>query len=164
MGTSGSALNVPPSAPIPFALPLSSRNCILWTSQVHHMVPRNGTTSLSPHSPHPDQPAPGLSRTPSFLEFAPKRTSSHSQTMRSASVRPATSSGVTEARGLSSCRIRGIVSGRGGLGAGGLAFAIRSLGCQFDPADDHNQQGAEVSVPGICTQRNRTVQRGSAIG
>ncbi|KAI0946088.1 hypothetical protein AcV7_010155 [Taiwanofungus camphoratus] len=116
MGTSGSALNVPPSAPIPFALPLSSRNCILWTSQVHHMVPRNGTTSLSPHSPHPDQPAPGLSRTPSFLEFAPKRTSSHSQTMRSASVRPATSSGVTEARGLSSCRIRGIVSGRGGLG------------------------------------------------
>ncbi|KAI0940322.1 hypothetical protein AcV5_010428 [Taiwanofungus camphoratus] len=36
------------------------------------MAPRNATTSLSPLSPDPDQ-APGLSRTPSFLEFAPKR-------------------------------------------------------------------------------------------
>ncbi|KAI0960607.1 hypothetical protein AcW1_005080 [Taiwanofungus camphoratus] len=36
------------------------------------MAPRNATTPLSPLSPDSDQ-APGLSRTPSFLEFAPKR-------------------------------------------------------------------------------------------
>ncbi|KAI0941118.1 hypothetical protein AcV7_002763 [Taiwanofungus camphoratus] len=67
------------------------------------MAPRNATTPLSPLSPDPDQ-APGLSRTPSFLGFAPK------------GERP------VELQDQWECLEHG---SRGGLGAGGLAFAIR---------------------------------------
>ncbi|KAI0941095.1 hypothetical protein AcV7_002740 [Taiwanofungus camphoratus] len=99
------------------------------------MAPRNATTPLSPLSPDPDQ-APGLSRSPSFLGFAPKcapwprsTTPSHSQTKGSASARPARSSGANrgerpvELQDLWECLEHG---SRGSLGAGGLAFAIPS--------------------------------------
>ncbi|KAI0941139.1 hypothetical protein AcV7_002783 [Taiwanofungus camphoratus] len=96
------------------------------------MAPRNATTPLSPLSPDPDQ-APGLSRTPSFLGFAPKcapwprsTTPSHSQTKGSASARPARSSDATGASGPSSCRTCGSVSGMAAGAASGRA-AWRSL-------------------------------------
>ncbi|KAI0960595.1 hypothetical protein AcW1_005072 [Taiwanofungus camphoratus] len=98
------------------------------------MAPRNPTTPLSPLSPDSDQ-APALSRTPSFLEFAPKRAmasfenlvalANYEERLREArkivwrdrGERP------VELQDLWECLEHG---GRGGLRASGLAFAIRS--------------------------------------
>ncbi|KAI0941124.1 hypothetical protein AcV7_002769 [Taiwanofungus camphoratus] len=98
------------------------------------MAPRNATTPLSPLSPDPDQ-APGLSRMPSFLGFAPKRAmasfdnpvalANYGERLREARKIVWRDSGerpVEELQDQWECLEHG---SRGGLGVGGLAFAIR---------------------------------------
>ncbi|KAI0941142.1 hypothetical protein AcV7_002786 [Taiwanofungus camphoratus] len=136
-----------PQALLLFALPLSSRNRLPKRA----MAPRNATTPLSPLSPDSDQ-APGLSRTPSFLGFAPKRAMASFDNLAALANY---GEHLGEARkivwreqGRATRRAAGPVgvsrAWRKGRPRGGRLGVRYSPGCQSDPAHDLNRQRAEI--------------------